>query len=70
MHSPIHAITGQTVQLYCNFSLPQGLTLRVVVILVVVRVVVVVVVRVVMVVVVGGGGGCDSGGDIITKWNL
>jgi len=24
VQSPIHAITGQTVQLYCNFSLPQG----------------------------------------------
>ena len=24
MHSPVHAITGQTVQLYCNFSLPRG----------------------------------------------
>ena len=27
VHSPYHAITGQTVQLYCNFSLPQGLAL-------------------------------------------
>ena len=24
VHSPVHAITGQTVQLYCNFSLPRG----------------------------------------------
>jgi len=23
VHSPVHAITGQTVQLYCNFSLPR-----------------------------------------------
>ena len=34
VHSPIHAITGQTVQLYCNFSLPHGLTLMLILMLI------------------------------------
>ena len=58
MHSPIHAITGQTVQLYCNFSLPQGLTLRVMVV-----VVMVVVVVVIVGVILSLNGICDVGHD-------